>query len=210
MSEGGDDSAQDIHQPSNRVAHFWQKYYSIFAEEYSNNIWKYLLIISYNTVDYPNNPLLFWAASIRQKIQSASGQKISLYKILHTQGNSHTHILHLTQAPDTHNQGEQTAFNQRQISHMDNKAFELWIWITNTPLRAVRCQNMVSFHNLGALLGRLAPRCSDPHPAVRLAAISAVHTLLNIQLRYEGTPTSCPPRGPPAVVRTDSVTAVLV
>ena len=136
MSEGGDDSAQDIHQPSNRVVHFWQKYYSIFAEEYSNNIWKYLLIISYNTVDYPNNPLLFWAASIRQKIQSASGQKISLYKILHTQGNSHTHILHLTQAPDTHNQGEQTAFNQRQISHMDNKAFELWIWITNTPLRA--------------------------------------------------------------------------
>ncbi|CAL8337909.1 unnamed protein product [Gadus morhua 'NCC'] len=53
-------------------------------------------------------------------------------------------------------------------------------------LEKLTVKNMVSFHNLGALLGRLAPRCSDPHPAVRLAAISAVHTLLNIQLRYEG------------------------
>ncbi|XP_039973660.1 maestro heat-like repeat-containing protein family member 1 isoform X1 [Xiphias gladius] len=47
-------------------------------------------------------------------------------------------------------------------------------------------KNMVSFHNLGALLGRLSPRCSDPHPAVRAAAIDCIYTLLNIQLRYEG------------------------
>ncbi|CAG12883.1 unnamed protein product, partial [Tetraodon nigroviridis] len=47
-------------------------------------------------------------------------------------------------------------------------------------------KNMVSFHNLGALLGRLSPRCSDPHPDVRLAAIDCVYTLLYIQLRYEG------------------------
>lgn len=45
---------------------------------------------------------------------------------------------------------------------------------------------MVSFHNLGALLGRLSPRCSDPQPDVRLAAIDCVYTLLYIQLRYEG------------------------
>ena len=37
---GGDDSAQDIHQPSNRDVHFWQNYHSIFAEKYSNNIRK--------------------------------------------------------------------------------------------------------------------------------------------------------------------------
>ena len=42
LAEGGDDSAQDIHQPSNRDVHFWQKYYSIFAETYSNNIQKTL------------------------------------------------------------------------------------------------------------------------------------------------------------------------
>uniref|UniRef100_A0A8C2WJ67 Maestro heat-like repeat family member 1 n=1 Tax=Cyclopterus lumpus TaxID=8103 RepID=A0A8C2WJ67_CYCLU len=47
-------------------------------------------------------------------------------------------------------------------------------------------QNMVSFHNLGALLGRLSPRCSDPRPAVRTAAMDCIYSLLYIQLRYEG------------------------
>lgn len=46
---------------------------------------------------------------------------------------------------------------------------------------------MVSFHNLGALLGRLSPRCTDPIAAVRIAAVDCIYTLLNIQLRYEGT-----------------------
>uniref|UniRef100_A0A8D0D6V9 Maestro heat-like repeat family member 1 n=1 Tax=Sander lucioperca TaxID=283035 RepID=A0A8D0D6V9_SANLU len=46
--------------------------------------------------------------------------------------------------------------------------------------------NMVSFHNLGALLGRLTPRCSDPHPTVRTAAMDCIYSLLYIQLRYEG------------------------
>uniref|UniRef100_A0A667XV77 Maestro heat-like repeat family member 1 n=1 Tax=Myripristis murdjan TaxID=586833 RepID=A0A667XV77_9TELE len=53
-------------------------------------------------------------------------------------------------------------------------------------LITVRSSNMVSFHNLGALLGRLSPRCSDPHPAVRTAAVDCIYTLLYIQLRYEG------------------------
>ncbi|XP_054898054.1 maestro heat-like repeat-containing protein family member 1 isoform X1 [Poeciliopsis prolifica] len=48
----------------------------------------------------------------------------------------------------------------------------------------VKC--MVSFHNLGALLGRLSPRCSDPLLAVRAAAVDCIYTLLSIQLRYEG------------------------
>ncbi|KAK5922669.1 hypothetical protein CgunFtcFv8_019911 [Champsocephalus gunnari] len=47
-------------------------------------------------------------------------------------------------------------------------------------------KNMVTFHNLGALLGRLSPRCSDPHPAVRTAAVDCIYSLLYIQLRYEG------------------------
>ncbi|XP_054638550.1 maestro heat-like repeat-containing protein family member 1 isoform X4 [Dunckerocampus dactyliophorus] len=47
-------------------------------------------------------------------------------------------------------------------------------------------KNMVSFHNLGALLGRLSPRCSDPHLVVRTTAIDCIYTLLSIQLRYEG------------------------
>ncbi|KAK2844253.1 hypothetical protein Q5P01_010912 [Channa striata] len=53
-------------------------------------------------------------------------------------------------------------------------------------LENLTVKNMVSFHNLGAMLGRLSPRCSDPHPAVRTAAIDCIYTLLYIQLRYEG------------------------
>lgn len=45
---------------------------------------------------------------------------------------------------------------------------------------------MVTFHNLGSLLGRLAPRCTDPVPLVRRAAVDCIYTLLHIQLRYEG------------------------
>ncbi|XP_056141693.1 maestro heat-like repeat-containing protein family member 1 [Lampris incognitus] len=47
-------------------------------------------------------------------------------------------------------------------------------------------KNMISFNNLGAMLGRLAPRCSDPHLTVRIAAIDCIYKLLYIQLRYEG------------------------
>uniref|UniRef100_A0A8C9TKP0 Maestro heat like repeat family member 1 n=1 Tax=Scleropages formosus TaxID=113540 RepID=A0A8C9TKP0_SCLFO len=47
-------------------------------------------------------------------------------------------------------------------------------------------ENMVTFHNLGALLGRLSPRCTDSSPLVRRAAIDCIYTLLYIQLRYDG------------------------
>ncbi|XP_052003052.1 maestro heat-like repeat-containing protein family member 1 [Xyrauchen texanus] len=47
-------------------------------------------------------------------------------------------------------------------------------------------KNLVTFHNLGALLGRLAPRCTDPNPEVRRAAIDCIYSLMYIQLRYEG------------------------
>ncbi|XP_010785898.1 maestro heat-like repeat-containing protein family member 1 [Notothenia coriiceps] len=53
-------------------------------------------------------------------------------------------------------------------------------------LENLNVKNMVTFHNLGALLGRLSPRCSDPHPAVRTAAVDCIYSLLYIQLRYEG------------------------
>ncbi|XP_038141522.1 maestro heat-like repeat-containing protein family member 1 isoform X1 [Cyprinodon tularosa] len=53
-------------------------------------------------------------------------------------------------------------------------------------LQNLNVKSMVSFHNLGALLGRLSPRCSDPQPAVRAAAVDSIYALLSIQLRYEG------------------------
>ncbi|KAJ8415755.1 hypothetical protein AAFF_G00403120 [Aldrovandia affinis] len=53
-------------------------------------------------------------------------------------------------------------------------------------LDSLNVKNMVTFHNLGALLGRLAPRCTDPSAVVRRAAIDCIYNLLYIQLRYEG------------------------
>uniref|UniRef100_A0A8B9LBY5 Maestro heat-like repeat family member 1 n=1 Tax=Astyanax mexicanus TaxID=7994 RepID=A0A8B9LBY5_ASTMX len=53
-------------------------------------------------------------------------------------------------------------------------------------LDSLSVKNLVTFHNLGALLGRLAPRCTDPNPGVRRAAIDCIYVLLHIQLRYEG------------------------
>ncbi|XP_030638186.1 LOW QUALITY PROTEIN: maestro heat-like repeat-containing protein family member 1 [Chanos chanos] len=57
----------------------------------------------------------------------------------------------------------------------------LRFYLTNLSVK-----NLVTFHNLGALLGRLAPRCTDPNPAVRRAAVDCIYLLLHIQLRYEG------------------------
>ncbi|KAF4088237.1 hypothetical protein AMELA_G00080220 [Ameiurus melas] len=53
-------------------------------------------------------------------------------------------------------------------------------------LDSLSVKTLVTFHNLGALLGRLAPRCTDPSAAVRRAAIDCIYSLLHIQLRYEG------------------------
>ncbi|XP_072562213.1 maestro heat-like repeat-containing protein family member 1 isoform X3 [Paramormyrops kingsleyae] len=52
---------------------------------------------------------------------------------------------------------------------------------------AVR-QKTTTFHNIGALLGRLVPRCTDRCSAVSWAAGEGLRILLRIQLRYEGFP----------------------
>ncbi|XP_062254774.1 maestro heat-like repeat-containing protein family member 1 isoform X1 [Platichthys flesus] len=70
--------------------------------------------------------------------------------------------------------------------HERERAVTATAHIMSYYLENLTVKNMVSFHNLGALLGRLSPRCSDPHPAVRTAAIECIYTLLYIQLRYEG------------------------
>lgn len=70
--------------------------------------------------------------------------------------------------------------------HERQRALTVTADVLTFYLENLNVKNMVSFHNLGALLGRLSPRCSDPAPAVRTAAISCIHTLLYIQLRYEG------------------------
>lgn len=70
--------------------------------------------------------------------------------------------------------------------HERERAVSVTANILTYYLDILTVKNMVTFHNLGALLGRLCPRCSDPVPTIRTAAIDALYTLLYIQLRYEG------------------------
>ncbi|KAJ8334099.1 hypothetical protein SKAU_G00397380 [Synaphobranchus kaupii] len=53
-------------------------------------------------------------------------------------------------------------------------------------LNHLNIKKMGAFHNLGTLLGQLIPRCTDPSPPVRSAAMDCVQTVLYIQLGYEG------------------------
>ncbi|KAF7651228.1 hypothetical protein LDENG_00113910 [Lucifuga dentata] len=72
------------------------------------------------------------------------------------------------------------------LDHERERAVRATAHILDYYLDNLTVKNMVSFHNLGALLGRLSPRCSDPQPAIRIAAVNCIYTLLNIQLQYEG------------------------
>ncbi|XP_069771217.1 maestro heat-like repeat-containing protein family member 1 isoform X2 [Narcine bancroftii] len=53
-------------------------------------------------------------------------------------------------------------------------------------LEKLNVRTMVTFHNLGLLIGRLVPRCTDPVESVRRAALDSLLTLLCIQQRYAG------------------------
>ncbi|XP_041843751.1 maestro heat-like repeat-containing protein family member 1 isoform X2 [Melanotaenia boesemani] len=93
---------------------------------------------------------------------------------------------------DTSPDGLQSVFKHIEswlssgLDHERERAVTATAHILAHYLDNLNVKNMVSFHNLGALLGRLSPRCSDPHPAVRTAAVDCIYTLLCIQLRYEG------------------------
>ncbi|XP_076846747.1 maestro heat-like repeat-containing protein family member 1 isoform X2 [Brachyhypopomus gauderio] len=86
----------------------------------------------------------------------------------------------------------QTVFKHMEIwlssrqDHERERAMRSSAHLLHFYLDSLSVKNLVTFHNLGALLGRLAPRCTDPSPAVRTAAVDCIYTLLHIQLRYEG------------------------
>ncbi|XP_063055853.1 maestro heat-like repeat-containing protein family member 1 isoform X2 [Engraulis encrasicolus] len=73
-----------------------------------------------------------------------------------------------------------------EMDHERERAILTTLEVLQFYLDSLSVKNMVTFHNLGALLGRLAPRCTDPVPLVRRAAVDCIYTLLHIQLRYEG------------------------
>ncbi|XP_018618550.2 maestro heat-like repeat-containing protein family member 1 isoform X3 [Scleropages formosus] len=73
-----------------------------------------------------------------------------------------------------------------RMDHERERAVSTTAEILDFYLERLNVKNMVTFHNLGALLGRLSPRCTDSSPLVRRAAIDCIYTLLYIQLRYDG------------------------
>uniref|UniRef100_A0A673XKQ4 Maestro heat like repeat family member 1 n=1 Tax=Salmo trutta TaxID=8032 RepID=A0A673XKQ4_SALTR len=64
--------------------------------------------------------------------------------------------------------------------HERERAMNTTAHILEFYFNNLHVKNMVTFHNLGSLLGRLAPRCTDPNPLVRRAAIDCIYTLLYI------------------------------
>ncbi|XP_077577113.1 maestro heat-like repeat-containing protein family member 1 isoform X1 [Stigmatopora nigra] len=116
-------------------------------------------------------------------------QKEALYK--ETMSSLHellTSVLTKDPTPD----GLQSVFKHIECwltstqDHERARAISATAHILTHYLENMVVKNVVSFHNLGALLGRLSPRCSDPHFAVRISAIDCLYILLSIQLRYEG------------------------
>ncbi|TRY56529.1 hypothetical protein DNTS_005416, partial [Danionella cerebrum] len=70
--------------------------------------------------------------------------------------------------------------------HERERAVKTMAQLLQFYLDNLSVKNLVTFHNLGALVGRLAPRCTDPNLEVRRAAIDCIYCLMYIQLRYEG------------------------
>ncbi|XP_023579631.1 maestro heat-like repeat-containing protein family member 1 isoform X2 [Octodon degus] len=53
-------------------------------------------------------------------------------------------------------------------------------------LEHLQVSALVPFHNLGLLVGLFSPRCADLWPATRQEAVNCIHSLLYLQLGYEG------------------------
>ncbi|XP_069811758.1 maestro heat-like repeat-containing protein family member 1, partial [Dendropsophus ebraccatus] len=66
------------------------------------------------------------------------------------------------------------------------RALELSSSLLHFFLQKLNVNCVVVFHNLGLLMGRLCPRCSDSLASIRQHTLDCIYYLLYIQLRYEG------------------------
>ncbi|PIN96853.1 hypothetical protein AB205_0014590, partial [Aquarana catesbeiana] len=69
--------------------------------------------------------------------------------------------------------------------HERERALEVSARILEFYLQKLNVNSVVTFHNLGLLIGRLSPRCSDSLASIRQRTVDCIYYLLNIQLRYE-------------------------
>ncbi|XP_069588269.1 maestro heat-like repeat-containing protein family member 1 isoform X3 [Ranitomeya imitator] len=66
------------------------------------------------------------------------------------------------------------------------RAMEISSALLDFYLHKLNVNSVVTFHNLGILVGRLSPRCSDSLASIRQHTLDCIYALLYIQLRYEG------------------------
>ncbi|XP_012924665.1 maestro heat-like repeat-containing protein family member 1 isoform X2 [Heterocephalus glaber] len=70
--------------------------------------------------------------------------------------------------------------------HERARALGLSALLLHYFLEHLHISALVPFHNLGFLIGLFAPRCADLWPATRQEAVDCIHSLLYLQLGYEG------------------------
>ncbi|KAM6148277.1 maestro heat-like repeat-containing protein family member 1 [Rhynchocyon petersi] len=70
--------------------------------------------------------------------------------------------------------------------HERERALELSACLLRYFLEHLQVSALVPFHNLGLLIGLFSPRCADLWLATRQEAVACVHSLLYLQLGYEG------------------------
>ncbi|XP_068093944.1 maestro heat-like repeat-containing protein family member 1 isoform X2 [Hyperolius riggenbachi] len=70
--------------------------------------------------------------------------------------------------------------------HERERAMDVSAGILEFYLQKLNVSSVVTFSNLGLLIGRLSPRCSDSLPLIRQRTLDCIYHLLYIQLRYEG------------------------
>ncbi|XP_077022638.1 maestro heat-like repeat-containing protein family member 1 isoform X3 [Tamandua tetradactyla] len=70
--------------------------------------------------------------------------------------------------------------------HERERALGLSASLLHYFLEHLHVSALVPFHNLGLLVGLFSPRCADMWPTTRQEAVGCVHSLLYLQLGYEG------------------------
>ncbi|XP_036064685.1 maestro heat-like repeat-containing protein family member 1 isoform X1 [Onychomys torridus] len=70
--------------------------------------------------------------------------------------------------------------------HERARALGLGACLLRFFLAHLHVSTLVPFHNLGLLVGLFAPRCADTWATTRQEAVGCVHSLLYLQLGYEG------------------------
>jgi len=74
-----------------------------------------------------------------------------------------------------------------QQDYERERALSFSLTLFNVYLDKMTATVGVNFYNMGSLVGRLIPRCTDPNVNVRLTSIDCLQAVLKISLRHQGS-----------------------